>query len=107
MTLALIGGASNSLFWLSGGHHEGGRRHAEAIGADIARGEQAKVDRSVSGAGGAHRPDRGATGTDPVTAGMLPRFRYKTVIGSRLKQSGMFWTERGADAVIGVPMPGD
>ncbi|MGA2739755.1 MAG: hypothetical protein ABSG65_20225 [Bryobacteraceae bacterium] len=24
----------------------------------------------------------------------------KTVIGSRLKQSGMFWTERGANAII-------
>jgi len=26
----------------------------------------------------------------------------KTVIGSRLKQSGMFWTERGANAIIAL-----
>jgi hypothetical protein len=26
----------------------------------------------------------------------------KTVIGSRLKQSGMFWTVRGADAIIAL-----
>jgi len=26
VTPALIGGATNSLFWLSGGHHEGGRK---------------------------------------------------------------------------------
>ena len=27
---------------------------------------------------------------------------YKTVIGSRLKQSGMFWTVRGANAIIAL-----
>ncbi|HEX4232659.1 MAG TPA: ISKra4 family transposase, partial [Bryobacteraceae bacterium] len=26
----------------------------------------------------------------------------KTVIGSRLKQSGMFWTVRGANAIIAL-----
>jgi hypothetical protein len=27
----------------------------------------------------------------------------KSVIGSRLKRSGMFWTVRGADAIIALP----
>ena len=58
----------------------------------------------------------------PVRAGRLPeRMRYpkfrrqhpfvgsgvieagcRTVIGSRLKQSGMFWTVRGANAILAL-----
>ena len=36
-----------------------------------------------------------------VGAGVI-KAGYKTVIGSRLRQSGMFWTLRGANAIIAL-----
>ena len=60
-------------------------RTAEAIGENIATREQEEIQRDLF---------VGSEGV--IEAGC------KTVIGSRLKQSGMFWTVRGANAIIAL-----
>ena len=59
-------------------------RTAEAIGENIAAREQEEIQRDLF------------VGSGVIEAG------YKTVIGSRLKQSGMSWTVRGANAIIAL-----
>jgi len=59
-------------------------RTAEAIGENIAAREQEEIQRDLF------------VGSGVIEAG------YKTVIGSRLKKSGMSWTVRGANAIIAL-----
>ena len=45
----------------------------------------------------------GPTRVDAVVSGVIEA-GCKTVIGSRLKQSGMSWTLRGANSIIAPPL---